>query len=301
MTYKFPNNWHLNIDSPEKLAKRLVLPLSFVMNVEKQAQRYYRHVPNNERPIVAPKKNLKLIQRRIVKYLFNYKFPPWMQGGIPGKSIITNASIHVQKKWVACLDIEKFYPSVHNERVHDVFLNLGCPDPLSTFLTHLTTLNFELPQGAPTSPILSNLILYNLDLRISKFCSIKGVAYSRYFDDITVSGNKRLENICDKIMKIIKIEGFKVHAKGSYKFSIKSNSEIQIVTGLIVNGRKLKASSDFIEELNKTIRSIEKEPSFKLLDKAKGMIAFLNSVERTRARQYQNRLEKLLMILPGPS
>lgn len=155
------------------------------------------------------------------------------KGFLRGESICNNAIGHVNRKYVLNVDIEDFFPSVRGRDVYSVFFKrLGYKSSVATILTNLTTYKDMLPQGAPTSPCLSNLVCDSLDRRIEAFCQKNGLNYSRYADDITISGDVRLGFVLPILQHILSDYGFKINAK---KIRFAHAGKQMLVTGLTVN------------------------------------------------------------------
>jgi retron-type reverse transcriptase len=195
------------------------------------------------RTIDAPSKKMKLVQRWILDNIL-YKLNPgeYAHGFIPKKSIVTNASVHVGQNLVLGIDLKDFFPSITLSRVIGLFRSIGYTEEVSHVLGELCTFNWRLPQGAPTSPMISNLIAWNMDLKLSKFCQKRNLNYSRYADDITISGGKDLPRYKTLIFHKIEDEGFKINWD---KVRLHDRGSSQRVTGLVVNekvtlGRKKK-------------------------------------------------------------
>jgi RNA-directed DNA polymerase len=116
--------------------------------------------------------------------------------------------------------------------VYRVFRALGYTKAVSALLAGLVTLNGCLPQGAPTSPTLSNLICARIDFRLAGYCIRRHWRYTRYADDIAVSGDASVKQAVRVIESVIRDEGFVLHgAKTRVRFS----HQQQLVTGLVVN------------------------------------------------------------------
>lgn len=298
MTYNFPTSWRIEIKTIAELSIYLDVPESLLKKIYTNPKKYYHQKTIEKkgkfRLLTIPNKTLKSVQRVIHDKLFTFQFPPEVHGGIKGRSIKTNAYPHRQKKWVACLDIKDFYPSINFGRIGFVFKALGCSTEISKILTALTTYKFELPQGTPTSPILANLVLYNLDKRISALCRTRQISYTRFFDDISISGNKPLTSTLNKIEEFIRVEGFLAH-----KRKIKGTGEYQIITGLVVNGRNLKVSNTTLSEVNAALEKLlnnqlpEKELDA-LTQTIQGCIAFLKSVNSGQGIILETKFNKTL-------
>ncbi|KMK75265.1 reverse transcriptase family protein [Alkalihalobacillus pseudalcaliphilus] len=186
-----------------------------------------------QRVINAPSENLKYIQRWILdNILSNVSISVHANGFINERSIVTNAIQHIGKKCVINLDIKDFFPSITYIQVYNLFNRLGYSRHLSMVFTGLCTLDNKLPQGAPTSPYLSNIICKNLDDRLSLLASHINASYSRYADDITFSGDRGITSYIKLIKKVVQEERFLINEK---KVRVQFQYHRQMVTGLIVN------------------------------------------------------------------
>ncbi len=186
------------------------------------------------RLVAAPRKPLKKVQKAIVKkFLADIPLPDECTGFRPGMSILTNATPHCKKRFVFNTDIEDFFGSISSERVLGLFLRLGFSFPVACVLTELTTYIGCLPQGAPSSPYLANLIAYSMDADLAEFCAGNEWSYTRYCDDITISGNSTF-SLADMrtISDIVEVEGFRLNIK---KTRFHKHNSKQVVSGLVVN------------------------------------------------------------------
>lgn len=200
-----------------------------------------------ERKILAPNFRLKYVQRKLAYVLsLIYLGRPSVHGFRQGKNIVTNAESHVNKKSVFNIDLEDFFPTIHFGRVRGILkvhpYNLSAVG--AKFVAGICCYKGKLPQGAPTSPIVSNMICSKLDHDLQALAIEEKCTYSRYADDITFSTTKR--NFSEKIFKmesnvikagskltdIIISNVFKINNK---KLRIRYCTDRQEVTGLIVN------------------------------------------------------------------
>lgn len=216
------------------------------------------------RRIVAPVPRLKTLQRRLLKILEDV-YPPKTSahGFVKSRGICTNANIHLRRKNVLNLDLKDFFPSINFGRVRGVFLAspYNCPREVATVLARICCFNNELPQGAPTSPIVSNMICARLDSHLAKLAATHHCRYSRYADDITFSTNQRqfpraiAELITEgetttmqlglALTRTIEKNGFQIN---NDKVRLRTTFERQEVTGLTVN-KKLNVERRFIREV----------------------------------------------------
>lgn len=181
------------------------------------------------REINAPKKEMKFIQRWILdKILYKLKISDYAHGFIPEKTMYTNAKVHVNKDFVLGIDLKDFFPSIKYKSVERIFKSAGYTSRFAKDFANLCTYHNKLPQGAPTSPMLANLVSLSLDKKISKYCITKNLEYSRYADDITISGSSKMCMHEKNIIRIIEQSGFEVNYE---KVRILSKGSRQKVTG----------------------------------------------------------------------
>lgn len=189
-----------------------------------------------QRHISAPTKELKRIQKWISHNLLRpIPVHEACTGYRVGLNIVDNARPHVGKDFVLNADIEDFFPSINVNRVNALFESLGHTEKFAGYLSRLCTHDNLLPQGAPTSPDLANLVCKDLDHKLTEFCAARNWTYTRYCDDITISGNGAItRSEIDAICKLITDDGFKVNDK---KLRVARKTAQQRVTGLVVNDR----------------------------------------------------------------
>ncbi len=206
------------------------------------------------RPIHAPKTRLKAILRTLQRLLVS-KLPvsEHAHGFVVGRSVRTGAARHINKRVVLRLDLEAFFPTVTAARVRGYLIALGYGYPVAATLAVLATeaerqrvdidgTLFHVPvgprtcvQGAPTSPGLCNAILGKLDRRVAALAKRAGFAYTRYADDLTLSGDVNVDTahrLRKQVERVIREEGFVVNTK---KTRVMTKGGAQRVTGVTVN------------------------------------------------------------------
>ncbi|MFA6249892.1 MAG: retron St85 family RNA-directed DNA polymerase [Candidatus Shapirobacteria bacterium] len=206
------------------------------------------------RQIEAPDSELKKLQRGVHQKFLRYLQPhPACLGFRYRKSIVDNAKNHTGKAVVINLDLKDFFPSINQTKIKKYFRKIGWGKTVARILTNICTSNARLPQGAPTSPALSNLVNYKMDQRMTRLALKYEGSYSRYADDLTFSfkvfGRKQ-RVVLKKIAAIIKDEGFEIQKKK--KVRIQRQHQKQTVTGLVVNK---KVNLD--RKLRRIIRAME--------------------------------------------
>lgn len=262
--------------------------------------RYYgefkkKKAGGGERTINPPLEPLKSAQSALHAHLREkLVWTRAVHGGISGRSPITNARVHVGKRVVACLDVADFFPSVGRLVLVEALRRAGCNDGAAELVADLSMFKGGLPQGASTSQILGNLVLEPVDSRYMAYCRKHGFIYTRFVDDLTVSGGDELRGHKAAFIGFIEKSGFKVKTS---KVRFQGPGERQVVTGLVVNQR-LYPTQEFVSDLMQTIRDCWREnfglrqvadehglrPS-ELLRKLEGKIAHLRQFDRQRAQQ----------------
>lgn len=183
-----------------------------------------------------PRPELKSIQCRILhNILAQIVFHDMAHGGIRGRSPSSNAVLHLGAQCVVTVDIRNFFPSVRHYAVYRMFRQeLGFGRGVSRLLTRLTTVDSQLPQGAPTSTAIANLLLsLGVDEPVSLMASKHTLTPSRFVDDFAVSGSKP-EIIINLIAQSLSKKRLRIWRK-SVKLKIMRQSQRQQVTGLVVN------------------------------------------------------------------
>ncbi len=212
------------------------------------------------RTITAPNAGLKSIQRCINALLLEqFEAHPAANGFVPGKSIVDNARVHLRQKYVYNIDLKDFFPSVTIGRV---FACLQLP-PFSfdkytaSLIADLCCHEGVLPQGAPTSPTLTNIVCSRLDWRLSKLARRFDLRYSRYADDITFSGMSNIFHedgaFVKELCQFIEKEGFRINEA---KTRTNSYYQRQEVTGLTIN-EKPNVTHKYVKQIRTMLHNWE--------------------------------------------
>jgi retron-type reverse transcriptase len=225
-----------------------------------------------QRLLEAPKPKLKAIQRRILhEILVAIPVHRCAHGFVRRRSCLTGAQIHASEAVVITFDLAQFFPSIGLPRIHGLFRSLGYPWAVARHLAGLCTTvtptdlfgslpdaqrldrgvaelyrQPHLPQGAPTSPALANLLAWTLDRRLHGLATAAGANYTRYADDLAFSGGENfargLGRFSKAVARIVDEEGF---ALNPAKTRIMPRSQPQRVTGIVVNAHINVARRDY--------------------------------------------------------
>lgn len=224
-----------------------------------------------KRRISAPSSSLKILQRKLNQILhYIYPAKPSVHGFIQNKNVLTNARTHLRRRFILNIDLKDFFPSINFGRVRGMFMAqpYKLNEEVATILAQICCFQNQLPQGAPTSPIISNMICAKLDDQLQRLAKRHQCAYTRYADDITISTHlsKFPEKVakfsedtgkCDigvELLHTIKSNGFEINTK---KTRLQTRSRRQQVTGVIVN-KKLNVKRKYVNQIRAMLHAWEK-------------------------------------------
>lgn len=228
--------------SAQYLAHRLGTPLPELRDLAQETDAHYRRwEKTNEktgkvRHYKVPIGPLKAVQRRILRRILNeYELPDAAHGGVKGRSPMTNGSQHCGKSLVVTQDIRDFFPSVSHRQVASMFAReFGAGSEVEWLLTRLTTIDGQLPQGAPTSTAIANLLLASaVDRPAQATAREHAVTVTRFVDDFAYSGANARSLINSTARASSKV-GLRTWRR-KRKLRIMPASTRQEVTGLTVN------------------------------------------------------------------
>jgi len=323
----------------EALAKALetTIPrlrwLAFHREVDSGTHYHRWLVPKRDgspRLISAPKPDLKRIQRWVAREITEHlPVHGAAHGFVTGRSIATNATVHATARIVVKLDIKGFYPTVTTRRVKGLLRRAGLGEQVATLLALLVTESpreevvthgrtyyvatgpRSLPQGAPTSPSITNALCLRMDCRLSGLARKLGCRYTRYADDLTFSwhgpppeGGTGIGALLRAVRVIVQSEGFAIHTK---KTRVMRKGARQKVTGLVVNTApagvpSVRVPREAVRALRAAIRNRElgRPGKGETLDQLKGMAAFVMMTDQARGRAFMERLDRLVAAA-GPA
>ncbi|HSN15332.1 MAG TPA: reverse transcriptase family protein [Anaeromyxobacteraceae bacterium] len=257
----------------QRPARRILAWLGFGLGVAELARRLevspaelrcfqcsYREVfipkrRGGTRRLLVPDDGTKALQRRILRRLLGrLRAHPAAHAYERGRSTATNAAPHAGQAVLVKLDLVDFFPSTGSARIERYFRQVGWSRAAAALLTRLTTHDGGLPQGAPTSPRLSNLVNGQLDRLVERFVRRRRGTYTRYADDLSISfpedWPRQVRGTIRKVREIAWTQGYRVHGKpklGTYR-----RHQRQLVTGLVVNVRP-----DLPRKVRRRLRAIE--------------------------------------------
>lgn len=247
------------------------------------------------RIIDNPQDQLKALQKEINRRLLqSVTFPDYILGGVHRKKVLDNVMLHLGAPVLVTLDIKSFFRRITNVQVYEVWRDvLDCSPKIAALLTRLTTFERHLPQGAPTSSLLANLVLHSYDFSIRDECRRREVAYSTWVDDLAFSGGAAREVI-----------SVAVHALTDAGFAV-SHRKMRIMgpaTRKVLNGVLLSRFPSIVPEYISRIRSgihklhtglVPAHDSDKYVRSLLGAINHISSIEPKKGMELRNRLESI--------
>ncbi|MHC4250542.1 MAG: reverse transcriptase family protein, partial [Planctomycetota bacterium] len=181
--------------------------------------------------IDAPEGRLKRVQRAILDtLLYRLDATEHAHGFVPGRSILTHARLHCGRAFVVTADVRRFFPSVRRGQVAEATGALGLDETDSARLLKLVTRRGRLPQGAPTSPHLANLVFAPADGELASLARPSGWRYSRYADDLAFSGDGDAVVLIREVGRVVRAHGFRLSDR---KTRVMPRRSRQLVTGLV--------------------------------------------------------------------
>jgi RNA-directed DNA polymerase len=254
-------------DSHKTLRIRYVKHLGIILGISIDAlvelaaksQQYYRRfsreVKGKNRSLVEATGPLKTVQRRILDDLL-LRLSPFPNSFGPGKgrTIKDNAKVHARSKYIVKLDIKDFYPGIHSTKVYRFFIGQECSPDIARILTALTTYDYSLPLGTSTSPMLADQIVRPIDVRINGMANKAALKYTRYVDDITLSGNFPLERMSRTVTKILRESGFRTKKDKLIYYKPLELGEERVITGVRITDGRISAPLDYVSALETELK-----------------------------------------------
>lgn len=290
------------------------------------------------RAIEVPIDDLLLLQRKLSRVLNSAYFRKGATHGfVPGGSILTNAVPHLNRRYVLNIDLKDFFGSIGFNRVRHAFQKVpySLPDEVAITLAQICCHSDHLPQGAPTSPIVSNIVCAPLDSKLRRVAHKYKCVYSRYADDLTFSTNasvfptelikrrksmgrgdqrlvgKEILEVAPEIQSILFRNGFRVHES---KVRLRSKSDRQLVTGVVVNGTSPRVPREVHRNIRAMLHTWEHQgydtakqrymkfrpktefrlrPPASLVEYIRGKLSFISMIHGSDDDMYQRYLTQL--------
>jgi RNA-directed DNA polymerase len=241
-----------------------------------------------DRPVDPLKAIQARIEARILKKLI---LPEHLLGGVRGKSILDNARQHLNARYLVTIDIKNFFPSITPLMVNSVWRKpLNCSPKIAYVLTGLTTCRNRLPQGAPTSTLLANLVLGSKDGEIRDICEKHGVNYSSWLDDLAFSGDSS-PRILGQVITRLANAGFRVSHQ---KIKLMGPHDRKILNNLVL-GRFVTVKREYLGQIRAGIHNLSRgrlsdSEVLGHIESLKGSINFLRLFDQRKADRLLNDL-----------
>jgi RNA-directed DNA polymerase len=207
------------------------------------------------RSIDNPSRELKRVQKKILcRLLEPVRLPNFLFGAVSKRSVKEHAAEHLRSACIVKMDVKGYYPSVTSRHVYSVWQNvLRCSPRVSSLLTELTTFEWHLPQGAPTSPALANLFLASIYGPVLEACAEKEVIATAWVDDLIFSG-KEARTVMELVRQTLAAHGFKMSAK---KRIILTGRDPKVITGVRLGAGRVRAPREKIHDIRAAIHKLQ--------------------------------------------
>ena len=268
----------------EDLEQDLGFPAKTLYGLSNNLDKHYRNtfIPKHDgskRKLSVPDLILKRVQKSIAdNILTQYPISNYAKAYKAGSSVQRNALPHVGKKKILKLDIEGFFDNILFSRVKEVvFREDKFSEPIRILLTMLCYYKESLPQGAPTSPAITNIIMYDFDEKVGKYCAENNISYTRYSDDMTFSGDFDEKLVIAFVKDELRKLGLFLKSR---KTAVIPNTKRQTVTGIVVN-EKIGLTKDYKNKIRQEVYYIKKY----------GIDGHLSKIECQDKQHYLNSLK----------
>lgn len=216
------------------------------------------------RDIVTPYQSLLEVQQWIAEHILSeFEIHDAAHAYVKKRNVAMNAKKHIGCEEMLKIDLKDFFPSIKIPRVRELFKRVGYNKDVAGFLTKLCCLNGSIPQGAATSPMISNIILHTLDKRLSNFSNNNNIIYSRYADDLVFSGESIPHDFELLVVMNIEDSGFNVNTMKTKHYE---NQQRKMVTGIVVGENDIRLPKIKRREIKQEVHYLKK---FGILDQVK--------------------------------
>jgi Reverse transcriptase (RNA-dependent DNA polymerase) len=301
---------HKPISSLASLAALLSIPQKQLCDISKSPDQFYKLSKNpkllkngKQRIAYIVRESLGIIQSRITeRILNNVQFPTYLQGGIKSRDYVNNAKLHCGARIVIAEDIKNFFPTIEFEQVKRMWQYFFRFKPeIADLLARLTTYNGFVPQGAKTSTHIANIIFWDLEPKLVETLNSKGIAYSRFVDDVTISATKRLSeveigNIKNEIYSMFRKKGLMANRS---KSKIMTNGKAMTVNGLNINSGKPTMPKNIRADIRSLVNNVGKQTaedgffSRKAFHSVSGKISNCERLHKSEMASYAQKLQSI--------
>lgn len=253
---------------------------------DRNHRRELRAIGERNRLLHVPAGRLLIVQRAIADELLT-KLPisPWVFG-CPGRGPRDNAAAHMGNRFVQLVDLRDAFPSTSHHQVRQALLDAGFDAEAAGLVTCLCTAGGQLPQGAATSNALLNLVLAPIDWEFGARARESGLIYTRYVDDISVSGNIPVSGFVAALERQLRRRGFLVNPHKRRNWVPGSRP---IITGVVLAG-SLRPRKDFLRDLSSEVRLFARGRSKYSMEQLQSRIAWVKQLDDKMARHFSLRI-----------
>ena len=261
-----------------RIARILGVERESLFSLGGRAEYLYRHTRTTKgrkhRILSEPAAELKDLQRQLAeKILLTLPVSP-ASFSVKGGGVIRSASHHVSDAHMLVLDLADCFPATGCRLVEEGLTRAGLTSEASRLVTQLVTVKGALPQGAPTSSIVLDIVLHDLDGELSSLAERYTAVYTRYADDLCFSGPVELSALAHRARRIVRRHGFAINER---KTRLTGPGDQHIVTGIVVSD-ELNPRPGYTSQLSQKLKWAKRDPNARMAKKLRGQTEWVRSV-----------------------
>lgn len=272
----------------ENLARSLDLERVQVSSIEVTLQK--------PRTLALPNQYARENQKALLELLSKTKFPCFVFSQ-RGYSFLDKVKYHLKDEYLVNLDISNFFNSIHYSRIERILRELGVSEGSSKILRQLTTFNYSLPLGFATSPIVSNLVISELDQDLFSYAQSRGFRYSRYVDDISFSGECDPSRYVKKFTQIVRQHQLRINDK---KTELYKPGEARFVLGIKIYRGSLDVTDKYLDKVREHAELLKLGQKYSLdqEDLVKTIVGELRFIKQINQTSYEGLLSQCPILAP---
>ncbi len=267
--------------SVARITRLLGVERDLLLSLATKAERLYRHRRKSNRIISEPTEELKQIQRGLTTKVLNALPISSASYSVKGRGVILSAAQHRSAPYMYVLDIAKCFPATGFRLVQEALTRAGLTKEAAELVTKLVTVKRALPQGAPTSSIVLDIVLYDLDEEFLLLAERYSARYCRYADDLCFSGTLDLSALARRARRRVRGRGFSINER---KTRLTGPGNRHLVTGIVVTD-ELNPRPGYTSDLSVELRRAKRNPRIRKIKRLRSQTAWVAALNPAKGRR----------------
>ena len=268
-----------------RIARLLGVERESLLILATKAEHLYRHwrktTGRKNRIFSEPAEELKQIQRELTAKVLSTLPISSASYSVRGRGVILSAAQHQSAPYMYVLDLANCFPATGFRLIQEALTRAGLTKDAAELVTKLVTVKRALPQGAPTSSIVLDIVLYDLDEEFLLLAERYSARYVRYADDLCFSGARDLTGLARRARRMVRGRGFSINER---KTKLTGPGNRHLVTGIVVTD-ELNPRPGYIPDLSAELRRAKRDPRVRKIKTLRGQTAWVAAVNPARGRQ----------------